>query len=271
MGPGPVLITGATGLLGSWLRRTASADVDLVALTHRNRLHLDGEVVADLRSPSSVADAFAIGRPSLVIHTAYSKDEASIVAATGNVVAAANGVGAPVIHISTDAVFAGDGRVRAEDDEPDPVSDYGRWKAVAERTVVDRSPASAVVRLPLIVSLDPDDHVVAKIRTDATRGTASTWFVDELRQPALASELAAAIWRIAMLDPGRRPGVWHLPGPETVSRFEIADRVVTALGFDRSVIASGVSPGAGDRPRELRLGDDRARAEIGWRPSPILR
>lgn len=130
---GTVRLTGASGLLGTWLRRTAPVGFEVVGLTHRTRLGASGQIVADLRDPIAVIAAVHEVRPSLVLHAAYARDEASIVGATQNVVDAAQGTGAGVLYVSTDAVFSGSGPPLPEDATPDPVRDYGRWKPQAER------------------------------------------------------------------------------------------------------------------------------------------
>jgi dTDP-4-dehydrorhamnose reductase len=267
---GTVLLTGATGLLGTWLRRTVPVGVDVVALTHRARLGSSAEVVADLRNPKAVLASVHRVRPALVLHAAYAHDDASIVDATQNVMDAAESTGADVLYVSTDAVFSGDGLPRSEDAAPDPVWDYGTWKADAERIVTERGDRSAIVRLPLIVSLDPDDHVISGIRRGAARNEPTTWFDDEFRQPAAATELAAALWRIALLGPDDRSGAWHLSGPETLSRYQIAQRVAAALHLEDSMIKAEHTPPSANRPRHLDLDDGRARGEIGWSPSRVL-
>lgn len=266
-----VLLTGASGLLGTWLLRSAPPDVDVVGLVHRRRLPTRSTVTADLREPLQVRAALRDARPSLVIHAAYAKDRASIVEATRHVVDAASDVGADVLHVSTDTVFRGDGVDRDEGAVPDPTFDYGRWKADAEHIVTARSTSNALVRPSLIVSVDPDDHAVEQIRTAAARGGTTAWFSDELRQPAHARDLADALWRIAALEPDRRAGAWHLPGPETLSRYDIATRVVDVLGLDPDSVVPERRPPDSDRPRHLHLRDDRARRDIGWSPSPIFR
>jgi dTDP-4-dehydrorhamnose reductase len=265
-----VLLTGASGLLGTWLRRTVPVDIELIGLAHRTHLRDCPEVVADLRDPEAVVAAVHLVRPSLVIHAAYARDQASIVGATQNVVAAAQTVGADLLYISSDAVFSGDGRPRHENAPPDPVWDYGRWKAQAERAVAAGSATSTIVRLPLIVSLDPADHAVARIRSGAARNDPTTWYEDEVRQPAAAPELAEALWRIARLDPNERAGTWHLPGPESLSRYELAQRVVAALGLDTRAIVAARTPPAVQRPRHLNLDDTRASHCIDWSPSKVL-
>lgn len=267
----PVLLTGASGLLGHWLLKTAPHGSAVIALTHRHRVAGIREVHADLRDARSTATAVKRADPSLVIHAAYAVDRAAIVDATAHIVDAACEVDANIVVISTDAVFCGDGIERNEASEPDPVWDYGRWKAEAERIALHRSGTAAIIRLPLLVSFDPDDHAVREIRTSAAQGETTQWFTDEARQPALAHEVAAAVWRIANLTTGARRGTWHLAGAERLTRYEIALRVVDQLGVGRDVVEAVTTPEGAVRPRDIAFTDARARAEVGWHPSRVLR
>jgi len=80
---------------------------------------------------------------------------------------------------------------------------------------------------------------------------------------------AAAIWGIAALPAGERRGCWHLAGAERLSRFEIARRMVDRLHLPGAIIESAAQPDNCDRPRDIAFTDVRARAMVGWRPSPI--
>jgi dTDP-4-dehydrorhamnose reductase len=263
-------VTGVSGLVGTWLRKTVPTDADLVPLAHHTPVPGSASVTADLRDARAVSELFASLRPSLVIHAAIAPDVASIVGATTNVTKGASLVGADVVYVSTDAVFSGDGRPRDESAEPDPIWDYGRWKAQAENVVLRGPTGSAVVRLPLVVSLDPEDRAVAKIRRGAFQRQPTMWFHDEIRQPAMASDIAQGLWRIASLAPDQRSGTWQLPGPESLSRYEIALRVTEALKLDPNSVVSVAAPRDDTRPRHLDLRGDRARDQIRWEPARIL-
>jgi dTDP-4-dehydrorhamnose reductase len=266
----PILVTGASGLLGTWLRRAAPAGEDVVALAHVRPVAGVRAVTADLRDRAATLAAVASCRPRLVVHAAYARERDAIVAATRHVVEAADLVGAPVLFTSSDTVFLGDGRPRAEDAQPDATWDYGAWKIAAERLVLAGGAlGSAVVRLPLLVSVDPDDGIVRPIRAAAAEGRRTRWFTDEVRRPALASEVAAALWRLVALPADRRRGCWHLLGPERLTRYDLACRLAAAVGLPRDVLEPARRPPDGDRPADLELTDARARDEIGWDPSPI--
>lgn len=265
-----VLLTGASGLVGTWLGRTMPDGVELVSLTHRTSVPDSAFVAADLREPRAVAEAVNRVRPSMVIHAAWRLDEPSIVDATRNVVDAASAVGAEFVHLSTDVVFSGDGRPVDERSHPDPVSDHGRWKAQAEVIVADARVPSCVVRLPLVLSLDPMDQSTERLRAGVLEGRPTSWFSDEFRRPAMAADIADGLWRIASLPPEQRSGVWHLGGPELLSRSEIAFRVAEALGLDGSSIVAEPTPPGLVRPRHIDMRSRRANDEIGWDPMPIF-
>lgn len=245
-------------------------DVKLVSWTHRTAVPSATSVTGDLRDTHAVAAAFARTSPSLVIHSAMALDAASIVEASRNVIQRASLVGADVVYISTDGVFSGDGRPLDEGARPDPIWEYGRWKAEAEELVLRGPAGSAVVRLPLVVSLDPEYRTIERIRQRALGQTPTHWFHDETRQPAMAADIAQAIWRIALLEPRDRSGTWHLPGPERLSRYDIAQRITRALGLDASLIVSATTPPDAVRPRHIDMLGERARDHVGWRPSRIL-
>lgn len=264
-----MLLTGGSGLLGGWLLRTAPDDVEVTALVHRRPVPGRPSVRADLRDRDATLAAVRAAAPDLVLHAAYVTDEPSIVDATRHVAGAAASVDAQVLLTSTDAVFAGDGRPRDEAAVPDPIFDYGHWKAAAERAVTAEG-GGIVVRLPLLVSVDPDDHVVAKLRDAAATGGTTSWFTDEIRRPALAAEVAAALWRIVGLRAEDRAGVWHLPGPERLSRHDIATRVVDRLALPRAIVDGGPTPSGLARPRDLEFTGERAEHAIAWSPRPVL-
>lgn len=264
-----MLVTGAAGLLGHWLLESTPCVETVVALTYRRPVEGTASFRIDLLDAAGVGSVMSEVSPRLVIHAAYAKSRESIVDATRNLVDAASAAGAHVMLISSDAVFAGDGSARDEQAQPDAAWDYGRWKAEAEQVVLSRCEHGAVVRLSLLVSIDPEDHVVEQIRAGVAARQPTRWFTDEMRQPLRAADAAVGIWRIVGLGTAERSGVWHLVGPERLSRYEIARRTVRHLHLPESSIEPAFQPASTDRPRDIALRDARARATIGWAPAAI--
>lgn len=267
-----VLVTGGAGLLGSWLLRTAPAGYELHATQRRTPAQGERAHTVDLSRADEVLTLWQRLRPALVIHTAYSprEPERDVWEATRAVIGACDEVGAALIHLSTDALFDGEHAPYDESAEPDPVHEYGEWKARAELHVRERMPDAAVVRTSLITDFAPLDPRSAWV-AEALRGKKPlTLFVDELRCPIAPADLARQLWEIASLAPEARAGVWHLAGPEALSRYALGTLIAVQQGLDPSGITPARSADApGRRPRDARLLTGRADAVLQTRARPI--
>lgn len=268
-----VIVTGGAGYLGEAVVAAAPGDWEC-HVTERRTPPPRG-----IRHPCDLADAEAVValwsrlRPELVIHTAYGTEngERDIWLATRNVVDATLAVGADLLHTSTDLVFDGESGPYGEDAEPSPVHEYGQWKTRAERYVRERAPAAAVVRASLITSFDPPDPRTAWVLAGLKGEEEVTLFVDEIRTPILRDDLAAQIVEICQLPTPERSGVWHLAGPESLSRYAIGALVASAYRLSTQRLRAARSPRepAAARPRDIRLLTRRADAVLSHRPRSL--
>ena len=102
------------------------------------------------------------------------------------------------------------------------------------------------------------------------RGNPVRLFTDELRCPIAVEDLAAQLWEVALLTPERRAGVWHLAGPEAVSRYALGVLLALRHGVDPAAIVPALSASApAPRPRDLRLLTPRADRELLTRARPV--
>lgn len=268
-----ILITGGGGLLGRALIASAPADAELHAT--RRMSPVPERVQAhevDLSRQGATLELVDRVRPELVIHTAYTQSapEPDVGWATQSVVDACRAAGAALVHISSDVVFDGEHAPYAESDEPAPVHEYGRWKALAEGYARAVLPDAAVVRTSLIVRADPPDRGSAWVLDGLRAGEPVRLFVDELRCPIADADLAAMIWELAALPAEARAGIWHLAGPEAVSRYTLGVLVARRHGADPDRIVPARSRGSGQaRPRDLRLLTTRADRELRTRARPV--
>src|SRR4051794_34935706 len=145
-----VLVAGAAGMLGRDLILAAgNAGHDVVGF---------GRAQLDVTDADAVRRKVELERPDVVVNSAAWTDvdgaetaeEAAFAVnglGAGNVAAAAAGVGAAVVQISTDYVF--DGAKRApyvESDQPAPLSAYARTKLAGEEATVAANKRHFVVR-----------------------------------------------------------------------------------------------------------------------------
>jgi dTDP-4-dehydrorhamnose reductase len=268
--PPRLLVTGGSGYLGGEVVRVAAdAGWDVTATSHRT----PGPVPLDVRDPAAVAALVAEVGPDCVIHTAYLQDGPDAwgtnVDGSANVATAAAVAGARLIHLSTDLVFAGSaGRPYREDDPAEPVIEYGRSKAAAERAVLAAHAAATVVRTSLIYGGEVLSGHERRI-LDVVAGRADlAFFTDELRCPVRVGDLARALLALAQRP---APGPLHLAGADGASRYEFACLVAGANGSPsdhlRTTTSAEVAP---HRPRDCRLDCSRSAALLGG-PLPGVR
>lgn len=242
-----LFITGLAGLLGGELAVRAAVAGWEVAGSVFERDGPPGieSVPLDVRDAAAVS--VALREADLVVHTAYRQDDGSVTA--DGAAAVARAAPGRLIHMSTDVIFSGaPGRPLREEDVPDPVTDYGRWKARAEELVLAARPDALVVRTSLIYRGD------GSTRHEQLARDPSMWFYDdELRSPVQVGDLAAAILELAELDV---TGPLHVAGADGLSRLDFARLVNPA--------ARG-GPRPPGRPGDCRLDSSRAQALLRTR------
>ena len=187
-----------------------------------------------------------------VVHTAYrhgGEDEWST-NVDGSAAVAAAAAGRRLVHVSSDLVFDGSRGRYTEDDEPAPVSSYGRSKVEAERRVAELASGSTIVRTSLIYG-GPEPGPQERLARKGTR-----FFVDEIRSPVQVGDLADAVLELIGIDCA---GVLHLGGADDISRYDFA----LLLGADPgSIEPAHTTP---DRARDVSLDSSRAAGLVATR------
>jgi dTDP-4-dehydrorhamnose reductase len=237
-----LLVTGATGFLGRRLVTQGLASGHaVVALRHRSEprgIHdspvLGGSIewiAGDLTTAGAIDALAAAGPFDAIVHTAYVQRGPALVPLTAEaprrLATMAAGMGAHLVHLSSDLVFGGRPEPYAEHDEPAPVSAYGEAKAHAEEAVRASGAEALIVRTSLLYAKphDADTGPQEALAADPT----VRFFTNEVRCPAAADDVAAAL--LAAIDL-RATGTWHLVGADPVDRLEFARRLALARGLD---------------------------------------
>lgn len=267
------LITGAAGLIGQYLLRSAARWAPEWAVEGITRTQLD------LTDQSAVSLAFQRYDPQLVIHCAAlsrtkdceqdpEKAKRINVDATNSLSQLARNT--RFVFLSSGEVFGGSAGWYGEEAKPNPINVYGRTKLEAEHLVL-QNPAHTVVRIVLTAgtSHGGDRSFVEDMSRTAKAGKDVTLYADEFRCPLPAGVIPRALWELVKQD---MPGLYHLGGQERLSRWEIGELLVPwypELG-GRLVKSSARTHTGAPRPSDLSLNCEKIQRLLSF-PIPGLR
>ncbi|MBI5394313.1 MAG: SDR family oxidoreductase [Verrucomicrobia bacterium] len=276
-----ILITGASGLVGSHLMRRAAGRFDALGLFRSSEPRdLPGRFVpCDLTDEAAVTVQLAAFRPDIVIHCAAMADsdrcQAEPVLArrlnvdvTRIVTRHAREAGAKLVFLSTDVIFDGrKGAPYVEDDAPHPLSFYAETKVEAEGIVRAGSNPCVIVRTSLIYGPSPRGNrgVDERLGIAIRGGRPIRLFVDEFRAPISAANLADAVLELAGSP---HTGIYHVAGAERLSRHDIGMAIARHFGWPTDTIeAKRIAdvPMNPPRPADLALDTGKARAALKTR------
>ena len=221
------IITGAAGLIGQYLVKTAprwAPEWDVRGLTRTD---------LDLTDRPNVERTWESIKPSAVVHCAAlsrTKDceqdpeqaRRINVEATAHLAQLSQDI--PFIFLSSGEVFDGKTGWYSESDEPNPINVYGQTKLEAEQAVL-QNPRHTVVRIVLTAGTSEtgDRSFVEEMCRTAQAGKDVTLYADEFRCPLPAAVIARVIWELV---DRKQPGLYHLGGSERLSRWEIGETLL---------------------------------------------
>ena len=139
---------------------------------------------------------------------------------------AANELGIPLVHISTDFVF--DGRADApyrESSLVNPINVYGLTKLAGELAVRAHSQKHWIIRTSWVFSEHGNNFVKTIIRL-AREQARLTIVEDQSGRPTYAGDLANVV-RAMVMAPAQAPfGLYHLSGGDVCSWYDFANEIV---------------------------------------------
>jgi dTDP-4-dehydrorhamnose reductase len=276
-----LLVTGASGLLGSKIVGLAREDYEVIPLHNTNSLH-PNSLKLDITNQNQVFNLFNKLKPDAAIHTASETNvdkcetEKKLawevnVDGTRNIAEACQTSGAKLLYISTDYVFNGKKGNYNEEDEPNPINYYGVTKLEGENQVIQHCKNYAILRTSVLYGWHPWKQNFA------------TWAINELKQnkeitvvedhyntPTLADNLAEmAIEAI----PKDLQGVYHACGSERIGRYEFARQIARAFDLNQNLIRpikmEQLTAWIAKRPRDSSLNTDKIRSQLEAKPLNI--
>ena len=251
-----ILLFGAHGQVGHALQTTLKPLGEVVCCT---RAELDLSTLST--QPFVLAELVQRVKPTIIVnasaYTAVDRAEAEPELAAllnaqvpGLLGAAAQTVGACVVHYSTDYVFDGKkAGAYTETDQTNPLSVYGRSKLEGERTLSQKCPRSIVLRTSWVVGAVGGNFLKTMLKFAQERD-ALRIVSDQQGAPTSANLLAhttAEILRVMVEQPATDPrwGVYHLVAAGQTNWHAYASYVIAQareLGWPIKIKGEAITP-----------------------------
>ena len=243
-----VLVTGSAGQVGYEVLRTAPLGMEVVGL--------DSQAL-DITDADAVAKVFAEVKPQAVInaaaYTAVDKAEAEPERAYAvNQSAVAHlgldceRLGIPMLHLSTDYVFAGDACAPyAPEAICAPSGVYGASKLAGEHSLAQVCTRHVIVRTSWVFGAHGQNFVKTMLRLAQTRDQLSV-VADQVGGPTSAAGIATMLWQVLLQYQARGDlpwGTYHFSGAPACTWHAFAQAIFAqAVAIGLLAQAPVVSP-----------------------------
>jgi dTDP-4-dehydrorhamnose reductase len=243
-----ILITGASGFLGSYLLRKIPPDIKVMAQYNSTQPITAIRNIQTIKLNFENPDLQVLQRfsPDVIIHAGAwtriddceqnpSLSKRVNVDFTTKLSRLASDIKARMIFLSTDQVFDGTNPPYSEKSSVNPLNIYARHKLSAERMVLQTVENSVVARSALIYgkALHQKPTFTEKMYVSLKNNQPVKVFIDEFRTPILVQNLAEALWE---LTENSFCGVIHLGGSERVSRFQMGEKMCDLFGLNKKIL-----------------------------------
>lgn len=227
-----ILIVGAAGQVGRELTKRSRPEWQVLTVDRTG---------LDITNSSAVDKIIAEFQPNVIInaaaYTAVDKaenDEKNAFAVNSDgpkfLAQAADRLGAALLHISTDYVFAGDKNgLYVETDATGPTGIYGASKLAGEKAIEQFCQRHIILRTSWVFGEFGNNFVKTMIRIAKDRNTLSV-VSDQLGSPTWAGDIAEALLTIAQhIADGSTTtwGTYHFSGYPYTSWAGFADEILT--------------------------------------------
>jgi dTDP-4-dehydrorhamnose reductase len=143
-------------------------------------------------------------------------------------------VDAHLVHVSTDYVFDGSKGPYTEQAVPSPINYYGKSKLAGENVCTSGTSQSTIVRTCLVYGPPSERPDFVQWVIEACSSKTPVRVVnDQFAQPTYVDDIAEAILRITVR---KRTGLYHVAGPDFMSRYDMALRIAEFFKVDGSLI-----------------------------------
>ncbi len=238
-----IMVTGCNGQLGNELQailKSGRSEIGAIPETLLGSEIIPVDIdTLDIADTVAVSDFVDKNCPDVIINCAamtnvdgcesdYETAFKANAAGVRNLAVSAKKIGAKLIHVSTDYVFAGNGkRPYVEWDKVDPQSAYGASKALGEQYALSFCDKTFIVRTSWLYGYIGKNFVKTVRRVIRQNGSI-TVVNDQRGNPTNANDLAHHLLKLAVSD---EYGIYHCTGEGECSWYEFAVAIAEFSGF----------------------------------------
>ncbi|MBE5995039.1 MAG: dTDP-4-dehydrorhamnose reductase [Paenibacillaceae bacterium] len=264
-----VLVTGVKGQLGYDV-------VNELKKRGHEAVGVDIEEM-DITDEESVNRVIREAAPDAVIHCAAytavdaAEDNVELCRAvnargTGNIARVCKALDIPMMYISTDYVFNGQGtRPWEPDDQREPLNIYGQTKYEGELEVEENLNKYFIVRIAWVFGVNGKNFIKTMLNLGKTRDKLSV-VADQVGSPTYTFDLARLL--VDMIET-EKYGRYHATNEGLCSWYEFACEIFKQAGMNITVepVTSDQFPVKAKRPMNSRISKDKL-IENGFQPLP---
>ena len=263
-----ILITGASGLLGSSFRARLDGTCTITGVGFSQAG--EGLFPVDLRDAEALRRLLKEVKPDVVVHSAAYRDpdfceEHPEEAFRLNVAPVEQFCdllpeSVPLLFVSSDYVFDGAAPPYGEDDARHPVNEYGRLKVEAEDLVLQRD-SGLVLRIPLLIGAGPtwpSSGFIFKTLAQIHDPTPSSLDHAGIRFPTWTNDVAEAVAHLLEIEGS---GIYHFSSLAGGTKYEWAQELadLTGLSMEHITPNRDGSLSAAARPGNTQLAVEKIR------------
>ena len=276
-----LLVTGISGFLGWHIVEHLQSDFQILGIYNKTKPDLKNIQLEqlDLTNQSAVSIFLKEHQPEAILHLAANSNpndceqnplskiiNVDVTEHLANHCAVQN---IPFLFTSTDLVFDGKNAPYSSTDSPNPIMIYGKQKLAAEQKILKVFPKAIIARMPLMYGLPKNGlgFMNAWLR-NLQAGKNVYCFTDEYRTATFGGDAAQGIF--ALLK-NKASGVFHLGGPERMSRYEFAMQMAEHFGLDKKLIIPSLQKDVNmpaKRPADVSL-DSNNTFTFGFSPKKL--
>ncbi len=175
------------------------------------------------------------------------------------------------VQVSTDYVFDGQYGNYREIDPPSPRGNYARSKLAAENIIRESNVEYLIVRTQVLYGygIQVRPNFALWVWSNLRQGNRIRVVTDQIGNPTYAPDLAEGIYRLLEKQ---IYGLFHISGPDQISRYDFAVMIARTFGLDESLIqpiTTDELQQKAPRPTNSTFKIDKLVNYTGWEPDAL--